>query len=114
VDEPFELIEHPGDDFLARRDDLPKHALQVSVDATAGVLQTRVVAVGQTTIEEDVSAEEDTCDDALVLIQRLSGHGIESETLFHRAAGEMPVAKTPTTAPRKMKRTQLKEMGLNG
>lgn len=114
VDEPFESIDHHGDGFLARRADLPKHALQVSVDAMAEVLQTRVVAVGTTTSEEDVRAEEGTCDDALLLVRRLSGHGVESETLFHRPSGDLPVAKAQTTAPPKKKRAQLKEMGLNG
>lgn len=114
VDEPFELIEQHGDGFFARRNDLGKYALQVSVDATGGVLQTRVVAVGETTVEEDVRAEEETCDDALALVQRLSGHGVESEVVFHRASGDLPVAKTPRTAPRRKKRAQLKEMELNG
>jgi len=114
VDEPFELIEQHGDGFFARKDGLGKHALQVSVDATVGVLQTRVVAVADSTIEEDVLAEEATCDDALALVHRLVGHGVESEVVFHRAPGELPVAKTPRTAPRKKKRAQLKEMELNG
>lgn len=114
VDEPFELIEQHGDGFFARKDGLSKHALQVSVDATVGVLQTRVVAVADSTVEEDVLAEEATCDEALALVHRLSGRGVESDVVFHRAPGELPVAKTPRIAPRKKKRAQLKEMELNG
>ena len=113
VDEPFELIEQHGDGFFARRVDLPDHALQVSIDATAGVLQTRVIAVSQTTADDDVRAENATCEDALALVQRLSGHGVESETIFHRAAGELPVAGAPKTASRRKKRARLKEMELN-
>lgn len=113
VDEPFELIEQHGDGFFARRDDLPDHALQVSIDATAGVLQTRVIAVAPTTADEDVRAENATCEDALALVESLGGYGVESETIFHRAAGELPVAGTPQTAPRKKKRARLKEMELN-
>lgn len=113
VDEPFELIEQNGDGFFARRDDLPEHALQVSVDSTAGVLQTRVLAVGQTTTNDDVRAEDVTCDDALALVKRLRGRGVESEALFYRSAGELPVAKSPKTVPRKRKRVKLKEMELN-
>lgn len=113
VDEPFELIEQHGDGFFAHRDDLPDHALQVSIDATAGVLQTRVIAVAQTTPDEDVRAENATCEDALALVERLGGHGVESESIFHRAAGELPVAGTPQTAPRRKKRVRLREMELN-
>lgn len=113
VDEPFDLIEQHGEGFFARRDDLPEHALQVSVDAMAGVLQTRVIAVAQTTVDEDVRAESATCEDALALVERLGAHGVQSETIFHRAAGELPVAAAPQTAPRKKKRARLKEMELN-
>lgn len=115
VDEPFELIEQHGGGFFARKDGLSKHALQVSVDATVGVLQTRVVAVADSTVDEDVHAEEATCDDALALVHRLSVHGVESDIVFHRAPGELPVAKTPRIAPsRKKRRAQLKEMELKG
>jgi len=113
VDEPFELIEQHGDGFFARRDDLPDHALQVSVDAMAGVLQTRVIAISQTNADEDARAENATCEDALALVERLGVHGVEFETIFHRAAGELPVPAAPQTAPRKKRRARLKEMELN-
>lgn len=113
VDEPFDLIEQHGEGFFARRDDIPEHALQVSVDAMAGVLQTRVIAVALTTADEDVRAEDATCEDALALVERLRAHGVEYETIFHRAAGELPVAAAPQTVARKKKRARLKEMELN-
>jgi len=113
VDEPFELVERHSDGFLARREDLPTHALQVSVDPAAGVLQTRMVAIGDTSAADDLRAESATCGDALALAQRLSSHGVEAETVFHRAPGELPVPKTPKAAPRRRKRAQLKEMELN-
>lgn len=113
VDEPFELVAQHGDGFFAQRQDLPLHALQVSVDPTAGVLQTRVVAVGDTSTEDDSHAEDATCNDALALVQLLSNHGVESETVFHRAPGELPVPKAPKTTARRKKRAHMKEMELD-
>jgi hypothetical protein len=74
--------------MLARRPDLPGHALRLQV-TDQGKLFSRVAAVRPASPAQDSAAEELTCADVLTLPAALARHGISAELSFARRPGEV-------------------------
>lgn len=94
VDEPFEVIDDSPRVMIARRRDLPNHALQVQVNPANGTLLTSVIASNAASRSDDLAAEEATCVDALALPGELTARGVLAELVFHRGIGAVPVERT--------------------
>ncbi len=80
-------------EILARRNDLPDHALQVRLLPDSKMMLTRVVSTGDTTETQDLRAEQATCTDSAGLAQRLERSGIRSQRVHAQHVGAVPVAR---------------------
>jgi hypothetical protein len=87
--------------FLAHHAALPHHALELTVVPGRRLLLTHVVALAETTHEEDAAAEESTCADVLSLARTMPA--VHAQLVHHRAPGEVAVPRV-VQAPRAARR----------
>ncbi|AXH95451.1 hypothetical protein [Ornithinimicrobium avium] len=78
---------------VVRRPDLPDHAVEISFAAQAPRVLTRVVALGETTRQRDVEAEEITCQDLLALGRLWAERGVQAELYSHAEPGEVALKR---------------------
>lgn len=88
--------------FLAHHAEHPHHALELTVVPGRRLLLTHVVALVETTPEEDAAAEESTCADVLSLARTMPA--VHAQLVHHRAPGEVAVPRV-AQPPRAVRRT---------
>lgn len=94
VDESFDIIGTDSQAFLARRRDLPDHALEIQVNAATGFLLTSVVSAEGTTVAADLEAERRTCPDGERLVPELVRRGVTATMKFQSGPGRVPMERT--------------------
>lgn len=93
VDDPFDVVGMEAQVLLARRRDLPDHALRVQVNETQGTLMTSLVAKQGTTHAADTTAARATCADAVEMMTALEQRGVRSENRFVREPGDIEIRR---------------------
>ncbi|HEY5514732.1 MAG TPA: hypothetical protein VIK12_00825, partial [Pengzhenrongella sp.] len=78
-----------GVTVLAQRRGLSSHALQLTVLPERELLLTSVVALGDSTAQQDAAAEQRTCGDVQELAADMEG--VRTRMVHHRPPGEVPV-----------------------
>lgn len=95
------LVEHLGAEkmqndatLMARREDLPDHAMQVRLLNNSGLMLTRIVATTDTDVAADKEAEELTCTDSAALAERMTELGIGTRRVHAQPVGSVLVEHT--------------------
>lgn len=96
---------------VVHRPDLPDHAVEISFAAQAPRVLTRVVALGETTPQRDVEAEEITCQDLLALGEMWADRGVRAELYSHAEPGQVAVKRVQEGRTRTARRAT-RERGL--
>ncbi len=87
----FELADLDRSVVVANHADHPGYGVRVQLNPANGMIYTRLVSQRASTPEQDVRAEDETCEKVHALATNLEKYGVAAELKSERQPGETPV-----------------------